>query len=73
MVIQLASAAGLAVVGTASTPEGLKAIVEAGASAAFDHSRGDYLEAVRASQPRGFDICIEMLANNNLGKVQCFF
>ena len=71
MAIQLATAAGLTVVGTASTPEGLRAVLEAGAHAAFDHSQEGYLEEVRASQAQGFDICIEMLANNNLGMCVC--
>jgi threonine dehydrogenase-like Zn-dependent dehydrogenase len=68
MAIQLATAAGLQVVGTASTREGLEAIIAAGAAAAYDHSQTDYLCEVHASHPNGFDICVEMLANRNLGE-----
>jgi NADPH-dependent curcumin reductase CurA len=67
MAVQLATAAGLQVVGTASTPEGRLAVTHAGAVAVYDHHQADYLEQVKANYPIGFDICIEMLANKNLG------
>lgn len=65
--IQLATAAGLRVTGTASSAQGRQAVLQAGAVAAFDHSDDGYLTALKDSQPSGFDICIEMLANSNLG------
>lgn len=68
MAIQLATAAGLRVVGTASSEEGRRAVMQAGAEIAFDHSREGYLKEVIAWMPQGFDICVEMLANSNLGK-----
>jgi D-arabinose 1-dehydrogenase-like Zn-dependent alcohol dehydrogenase len=67
MAISLATSAGMTVVGTASTAEGLAAVLRAGAVAAHDHSQPDYLNEVKASHPNGFDICVEMLANKNLG------
>ncbi len=66
--VQMAQAAGLKAVGTASTPEGLEAVLQAGAIAAFDHKKANYLADVKAAFPSGFDICIEMLANSNLGE-----
>jgi NADPH2:quinone reductase len=68
MAIQMATAAGLKVMGTASTPQGLQAIMDAGAIAAFDHSSEGYMNEVKTREPNGFDICIEMLANRNLGE-----
>ena len=67
--VQLARAAGLRVLGTSSNAAGNKAVLASGAHAAFDHSRGDYLEQVMAeTKGKGCDIIIEMAANINLGK-----
>ena len=68
MAIQLATFAGMTVVGTASTEEGMNAILKSGATAAYNHGKSDYLSDVSAAHACGFDICIEMLANENLGK-----
>lgn len=65
-VVQMAVSEGLRVAGTASTAEGLAAVQQAGA-VAFNHKEADYLEHVKSAFPDGFDICIEMLANSNLG------
>ena len=66
--LQLATAAGLHVFGTAGTPEGLDLIMRNGAAAAFNHRDADYLEEIKAAAgDRGIGIILEMLANQNLG------
>jgi NADPH2:quinone reductase len=66
--VQLASALGLQVWGTAGTEPGQRLVLEQGASKVFDHSSNDYLEEIKqASAGRGVDIILEMLANRNLG------
>jgi NADPH2:quinone reductase len=64
--IQLAKSAGLSVVGTAGTQEGLDAIISAGASRAYNHNHPDYVTQIQTDFPKGFDICLEMLASSNL-------
>jgi NADPH2:quinone reductase len=65
--LQLAHAAGLRVFGTAGTPEGLALITQYGATAAFNHREPDYLDQIKAATDgRGLDIILEMLANQNL-------
>jgi NADPH2:quinone reductase len=66
--IQLAGEAGLKVVATAGTAEGLK-LLEAQGAVAFDHFSSDYGEALlKMTGGHGPDIILEMLANVNLGK-----
>jgi NADPH2:quinone reductase len=66
--VQLAHAAGLVVLGTAGTEEGLKLVREQGADYAVDHSAAGYAdELMKLSSGRGFDLIVEMLANRNLG------
>lgn len=72
MATQLATAAGLKVVGTASSEQGLRAVMAAGAAAAYNHSQAGYLNEVKSRHPNGFDVCIEMLANSNLGEERDF-
>jgi NADPH2:quinone reductase len=65
--VQIARAAGLTVFGTASTEAGRKALLEDGAHAVFDHSQPGYFERIlAATQGRGLDLILEMLANVNL-------
>jgi NADPH2:quinone reductase len=65
--VQLAKAAGLRVFGTAGTPEGLELVRSQGAEAAFNHREPGYLEQIKAATDgRGLDIILEMLANQNL-------
>ncbi|HKG21657.1 MAG TPA: NADPH:quinone reductase [Blastocatellia bacterium] len=67
--VQLARAAGLTVIGTASTEEGRRAVLEQGAHHALDHRAPGYLEeAVALTGGKGLDVILEMLANANLGK-----
>jgi NADPH2:quinone reductase len=67
--VQLARAAGLTVLGTAGSEQGLRLIGEQGTHHAFDHRTPDYLEKIRAvTDGRGVDVILEMLANVNLAK-----
>ncbi len=66
--VQLARAAGLKVYGTAGTAKGLELIAREGAHTVFDHTRPNYQEEIlQATQGRGVDVILEMLANVNLG------
>ncbi len=65
--VQLASAAGLTVIGTAGGAEGVAFVKSLGAAHALDHRAPGYLdEAVRLTGGRGPDLIVEMLANINL-------
>lgn len=63
--IQLANRAGLTVAGSASDEEFIEKV---GAKYTFNHNVEGYLsDALGATCGRGFDIILEMLANENLG------
>lgn len=65
--VQLARAAGLRIVGTAGTDSGRRLALAQGAHAALDHASPDHAkEALEASGGKGFDVVLEMLANQNL-------
>ena len=65
--VQLARAAGLVVIGTASTEAGLKLVREQGAHHEANHATEGYLEELmKLTGERGFDLILEMLANKNL-------
>jgi NADPH:quinone reductase len=65
--VQMASAAGLRVIGTAGTERGRQLAREQGAHEVLDHSAAGYEKDVLAkSGGRGVDLIIEMLANVNL-------
>ena len=65
--VQMARAAGLRVLGTASTERGRKFVEEQGAHDVFDHTATDYHKQIIASAGgKGVDLVIEMLANVNL-------
>jgi NADPH:quinone reductase len=67
--VQLARAAGLTVVGTASTDKGRRLAAEQGAHHVLDHGSPGYLdELLKLTSNRGVDIVMEMLANVNLEK-----
>ena len=64
--IQLANRAGLAVAGSASDEAFIEKV---GAKYTFNHHEDGYLsDALGATCGRGFDIILEMLANENLAK-----
>ncbi len=67
--LQLGKAAGLQVVGTAGTEEGLLLIKEQGAQLVLNHKSPGYLEELKSfTGGKGVDIILEMAAHNNLGK-----
>lgn len=69
--VQLARAAGLRVIGTAGSLEGLELVKREGAHHAVNHREAGYLDAVRAitGYPAGgVDIVLEMLASENIEK-----
>jgi NADPH2:quinone reductase len=58
---------GLTVLGTAGTPKGLEVAKREGAHQVFDHRKAGYQdEILQATDNRGVDIILEMLANVNL-------
>lgn len=65
--VQLASAAGLTVIGTAGTAAGREFVLNQGASHVLDHRAPDYLhEVMKLTHGKGVNLIIEMLANVNL-------
>lgn len=64
--IQLAKRAGLTVIGSAGTEQGLALVRELGADLAVNHTVEGYVEEVRAASAGGPQMIIEMLANVNL-------
>jgi NADPH:quinone reductase len=67
--VQLATAFGLTVIGTAGTEQGRQLIHKQGAHHVLDHTAPDYLEAVEhLTDGRGVNVIIEHLASVNLDK-----
>jgi NADPH2:quinone reductase len=65
--VQMASAAGLKVFGTAGTDRGRALAKEQGADEVFDHTSTDYQKQITAKTGgKGVDLVVEMLANVNL-------
>ncbi len=65
--VQLARAAGMTVVGTAGSDDGMKLVREQGAHHALNHSSDGYLDELKKlTDGRGVDVVIELLANKNL-------
>ncbi|XP_055333887.1 quinone oxidoreductase-like [Paramacrobiotus metropolitanus] len=65
---QIASAWKMQVFGTAGTEEGLKLIRDNGAATVFDHHDKNHKKNLMdATGGKGFDVILEMLANENLG------
>jgi NADPH2:quinone reductase len=66
--VQLARAAGMFVIGTAGSDDGIKLVKQQGAHFVLNHSREGYLEeAMKLTGGRGVDVIVELLANKNLG------
>ncbi|XP_068604838.1 quinone oxidoreductase [Brachionichthys hirsutus] len=66
---QLSRALGLKVLGTAGTQEGMKLVGKNGAHLAFNHRDDGYTDKImEATDGRGVDVIVEMLANVNLSK-----
>jgi NADPH2:quinone reductase len=67
--VQLARAAGMTVIGTAGTEDGMRQVREQGAHYALNHSADGYLdELMKLTEGRGVNVILEMLANKNLAK-----
>jgi NADPH:quinone reductase len=65
--VQMASAAGLRVFGTAGTDRGRALAKQQGADEVFDHTSADYQKQITAKTGgKGVDLIVEMLANVNL-------
>jgi NADPH:quinone reductase len=64
--VQMGHAAGLTVIGTASTPEGAHEVRAQGAAHVLNHRDAGYLDELASLTGSGPDIIIEMLANQNL-------
>ncbi len=67
--VQIARAAGLYVVGTASSDRGKKLVLDEGAHEVVDHSSPEHFtQALALTGGRGFDVIIELAATANLGR-----
>ena len=67
--VQLGRAAGMTVIGTASTERSRQLVAEQGAHQVLDHSAASYLDEVKSlTGDQGVDVILEMLANVNLAK-----
>lgn len=67
--VQLARAAGLRVIGTAGTDEGVALVLAQGAHHVLYHRSDNYLERIQElTCGKGVDVILEMLANVNLDK-----
>jgi NADPH2:quinone reductase len=65
--VQIARAIGMTVIGTAGTDKGLELVRREGAHHAFNHREAGYTDAImKATNGRGVDVVVEMLANVNL-------
>jgi len=65
--VQLGRALGMTVIGTAGTDKGLELVRREGAHHAFNHKNAGYTDAIlKATNGRGVDVVLEMLANINL-------
>jgi NADPH:quinone reductase len=65
--VQLGRALGMTVIGTAGTDKGLELVRHEGAHYAFSHKKAGYTdEIMKATNGRGVDVVLEMLANVNL-------
>jgi NADPH2:quinone reductase len=65
--VQIARGMGMTVIGTAGTDKGLELVRREGAHHAFNHRTAGYTDAIlKATNGRGVDVVLEMLANVNL-------
>jgi NADPH2:quinone reductase len=65
--VQLGHAMGMTVIGTAGSDKGLELVRREGAQHAFNHNTAGYTdEILKATNGRGVDVILEMLANVNL-------
>ena len=68
--VQLCRAAGMTVIGSAGTEQGMKLVAEQGAHHVLNHYAPDYLQQLlKITDGRGVEVVLEMAAHLNLGKV----
>ncbi len=66
--VQIARAMGLMVFGTAGTEKGMEMVKGEGARQVFNHRKSGYQEEIlAATEGKGVELILEMLANANLG------
>jgi len=69
--VQIAKDMGFIVIGTASTEESSKVVLQEGGSYVFNHKENGYLEKIKevkeVKENQGVDLILEMLAGVNLG------
>jgi len=66
--LQFARAAGMTIIGTAGSDEGLQLVAREGAHTVINHRAPNYQQQIiDATAGRGVDVILEMLANVNLG------
>jgi NADPH2:quinone reductase len=67
--VQIGVAAGMILIGTAGTEEGLRFLLNQGVHYPLNHHEEGYLDkALEVTMGRGVDVILEMLANVNLGR-----
>jgi len=67
--VQIAVANGQRVIGTAGTEKGVELVKSLGADLVFNHREDGYLDKIlKATDGKGVDVILEMLANVNLDK-----
>jgi NADPH2:quinone reductase len=67
--VQLARSAGMKIIGTCGSDRGQHLVKEQGAHYVFNHHSPEHFrEIMHATEGRGVDVVLEMLANVNLGK-----
>jgi NADPH2:quinone reductase len=67
--VQLARAAGMTVIGTAGSEDGMALVKQEGAHHVLNHASDGYLdELMKLTEGRGVDVIVELLANKNLAK-----
>jgi NADPH:quinone reductase len=67
--VQLARAAGLRVIGSAGSQEGLELVRQQGAHLVLNHKEAGHLEAaMKSTEGKGVDVVLEMRADVHLGK-----
>lgn len=65
--VQLAHAAGIKVIGTAGSEQGMELVKKHGAEHVLNHTSPGYLDELKQlTSNRGVDVILEMLANKNL-------
>jgi NADPH:quinone reductase len=65
--VQIAHAAGMKVVGSAGSAEGMQLVEKEGAHLAVNHREADYLQkAIAFTEGKGFDVILEMNATKKL-------